>query len=60
MRLRQQQQQDGKDNMQPSYNVSTSDIYPSVESARTSTGYQLIHFVRKGSIQGSRDFSQEF
>lgn len=56
MWLRQQQQQDQKDKMPPSYNISSRDIFPLVESAGTGNKYQLIHFVCKGSIQGRRDF----
>lgn len=39
-----------------SYNISSRDIFPLVESAGTGNKYQLIHFVCKGSIQGRRDF----
>lgn len=45
--------------MQPSYNISSSDICFPEESARTGNRYQLTHFVCKGSIQGRRDFFQE-
>lgn len=61
MWLRQQQQQDRKDKMQPSYIISSSDICPPVESAATVTDTNWsILFVKVASREGeiySKGFS---